>query len=218
VRTYRHGGVFALGDWAQHYSPAQLRDRLRQRYLWMSGNTVAARRDALLAMGGFDASLRWHADWFAYYAIALRHGACAIPETLAILRERPATYSSGGMRDRAAHDAVLQRIVSVLGQPENRDLYEAVRECPSLLSPFGARLLAANLRKPSSWGLLGPFSRWLVRLGGKVAIRRTRRPLRSAAAFLLKHSTRKNRKAIVRAIERVRAMVGARLRHRRLKQ
>jgi glycosyltransferase involved in cell wall biosynthesis len=219
VRPYRDGVAFALGDGARYYSAAQLRERLRRHYLWISSNTVAARRDALLAMGGFDAGLRWHADWFAYYAIALRYGACALTETLAILRERPATYSSGGMRDKVAHDAVLQRIVSALGQPENRDLLQAVRECPSLFSPFGARLLVANLRKPSSWGVIGPFFRWLVLLGCKRLLSRlTRRPMRTSAAFLLKHSKRKNRKAILRAIERLRAKVGARLRHRHLIQ
>ena len=64
-------------------SPETLRERLQQSYLWISANTAMASRAAVIQAGGFDNELRWHADYFAFLAVALRHGACCIPETLA---------------------------------------------------------------------------------------------------------------------------------------
>lgn len=147
---------FWLGDKEQCYSPESLRKRLRTRYLWISGNTVVARRDALLAAGGFDARLRWHADWFAFYALALRHGACAIPEILARMRERDDTYSRAGMHDFARQRVVLRTLIDVLHEPANSDLLAAFRECPTLLAPFGPRAVYANLWRLHSWPVVLP--------------------------------------------------------------
>jgi hypothetical protein len=157
-----HGAAFDLGTESRCYSPRELREVLRRRYLWISGNTVVARRDALLAMGGFDARLRWHADWFAFYAVALRHGACSIPETLAMMRERDQTYSGDGMIDRTAQRVVLRAVIDVIRAPENRDLYEVFRKCPSLLSPFGGRMLVANAVRASTWHLMLSLFVWLL--------------------------------------------------------
>lgn len=169
----RYAEWFSLGTEATCYSPQALRERVRRRYLWISGNTVVARRDALLAAGGFDTRLRWHADWFAFYAIALRHGACAIPEILARMRERDATYSRAGMHDRAAQRAVLRTLIDVLHEPANRDLLAAFRECPTLLTPFGRYLLYANFWRPQSWPLVMPAFGSL--LGYKLRERRAAR-------------------------------------------
>lgn len=157
-----HGPAFDLGDRTRSFTPQELQEELRHRYLWISGNTVAARRDALLAMGGFDPRLRWHADWFAFYAIALRLGACAIPERLAMMREREETYSRDGMVDRTAQRTVLRSMIDILRAPENADLYAAFKDCPPLLSPFGAPILLANADRPKSWPLIVPLFLWLL--------------------------------------------------------
>ena len=172
-----HGDAFDLGSEVRAYSPAELREHLKRSYLWISGNTVVARRDALLAIGGFESKLRWHADWFAYYAVALRHGACSIPETLAIMREREETFSRVGMLDDAAQRAVLRSIVDVLSLPANEDLRRVFRRRPSLFSPFGRKLLLANLPRPQSWPLLAPYFFWLLPRKVAALIKRARRML-----------------------------------------
>jgi len=91
------------------FSPAELVALLKKRFVWLGINTALFRRDALLEAGGLDPALRWHSDWFATYSIALRHGFCAVPQSLARFRLSPHSYSAIGMRDRRAQRG---------GQPE----------------------------------------------------------------------------------------------------
>ena len=89
-----HGVAFDFGTEPHFLSPEMLRERLQRSHLWISANTAMASRTALLQAGGFDQELRWHADYFGFLAVALRHGVCCIPETLAAMRQRDQTYSS----------------------------------------------------------------------------------------------------------------------------
>jgi glycosyltransferase involved in cell wall biosynthesis len=157
------GVAFDYGPSARFLSPADLLAILRKHYLWMSGNTVVARRTALLEIGGFEQNLKWHADWFAFYAIALRYGACVIPETLALMRERPDTYSAGGTSDARQQNKVLQAIFDTMKSHRHLDIGHVFRRCPSILSLFGKKALFAALRAPRHWDfalsiarLLGP--------------------------------------------------------------
>src|SRR5262249_25511672 len=84
-----HGIAFDFGETMQFLSPELLRQRLERSFLWISANTVMASRTALIEAGGFDKDLRWHADYFGFLVVALRHGVCCIPETLAVMRQRP---------------------------------------------------------------------------------------------------------------------------------
>ena len=47
------------------------------------GNTAAFHRESLLQVGGFDEDLGSFNDGFIHMVLALRHGACYIPEPLA---------------------------------------------------------------------------------------------------------------------------------------
>jgi len=151
---------FDYGDSPRHFSPRQLEEALRENYVWMSGNTVVARRAALLEMGGFERALRWHADWFAYYAVALRYGACVIPETLAMMRERKGTYSGGGISDPRQQNAVLGTLLDLINSPKYRDLLPVFRRRPSLLALFGKRGIYAALRNPRHWRTAWALIRW----------------------------------------------------------
>jgi putative sugar O-methyltransferase len=166
-----HGPAFDLGASAKYYSPDDLRGILRNHYLWISGNTVLARRELLIEMGGFDLQLRWHADWFSFYAIALRAGACGIPETLAMMRERAETYSRSGMKNRAQQKNVLRLLLDTLKEPRNRDLLVVFRESPSLLSLFGRAVVLANLWRLQHWDLIPPVLVWHLRRRFVVVIR-----------------------------------------------
>jgi hypothetical protein len=141
-------------------SPEALRNRLQHSYLWISANTVMASRRALIQAGGFDPELRWHADHFGFLVVALRHGACCIPETLALMRQRDQTYSSTGMGKRSEQRATLGRLADKLTTKGWRDIGIAVLRCPSLLSPFGGLMLEALLLKPRRWPFALPYGLW----------------------------------------------------------
>jgi glycosyltransferase domain-containing protein len=155
-----HGIAFDFGTAARFLSPEMLRDRLQQSYLWISANTVMARRTALLQAGGFDQELRWHADHFGFLAVALRHGVCCIPETLALMRQRDQTYSSAGMAKRVEQRATLGRLADKLTTKGWRDIGIAALRCPSLLSPFGGLMLEALLLKPRRWPFAVTYGLW----------------------------------------------------------
>jgi glycosyltransferase domain-containing protein len=156
----KQGVAFDLGAAPQFLSPEMLRDRLQHSYLWISANTAMVSRTALIKAGGFDQELRWHADYFAFLAVALRHGACCIPETLALMRQREQTYSSAGMAKRNEQRATLGRFADKLTTKGWRDIGIAVLRCPSLLSPFGSLMLEALLRKPQRLPFALTYGLW----------------------------------------------------------
>jgi glycosyltransferase domain-containing protein len=155
-----HGAAFDFGTRARFLSPEMLRERLQQSYIWISANTVMADRAALIQAGGFDPDLRWHADHFGFLTVALRHGACCIPETLALMRQRNQTYSSAGMAKRDEQRATLGRLADKLTSKGWRDIGLAVLLCPSLLSPFGGLMVQALCLKPRRWPFAVTYGLW----------------------------------------------------------
>lgn len=141
------GSAFDLGESPHFLTPQQLHERLKKSYLWMSGNTVLARREALLEMGGFLDPLRWHADWFSFYILAMRYGVCMTPEILTFMRELPASYSRAGMNNKQQQKKLLGALVSHIHAPSFRDVFYFFRDCPALLTPFGAVIFSVLLRK-----------------------------------------------------------------------
>ncbi len=159
--SVRH--IFDLSDLPEYVTPAQLMRRMRQAYLPITSNSVVVRRDALLVMGGYPGELEWCSDSLAYMMIALRHGACVVPETLAVIRPSPTSYSSRGMRDVPRQRRVLGAILDLLGRPENRDVRRAFRACPSNFSPWQALMLRVQAGRPRDWDLLAPYLIWKIR-------------------------------------------------------
>jgi glycosyltransferase domain-containing protein len=155
-----HGIAFNFGTTPRFFSPEALRARLQQSYLWLSANTAMASRAAVIRVGGFDDELRWHADHFGFLAVALRHGVCCIPETLAVMRQRDQTYSSAGMADRNLQSATLGRMADKLTTKGWRDLGVAYLRCPSLFSPFGGQMLEVLLFKPRRWPFAVTYGLW----------------------------------------------------------
>jgi glycosyltransferase involved in cell wall biosynthesis len=171
-----HAAPFDYGREPSFLTPDQLVTILKKHYLWMSGNTVLARRDALVEIGGFEADLRWHADWFAYYAIALRYGACMIPDTLAMMRERTGTYSGSGVGNRDAQRQVLQALMDIIKSDKYNDLLPIFKRCPSLFSPFGMNMARAALSAPRHRDFVWPMAQRYV----SQFVRRKVSPLRKA--------------------------------------
>ncbi len=104
-----------------YLSPAEVLSALKTHGSWFMGNTTIYRRDALLAVGGFDPALGPYGD-FTTMVLALQHGACFVPAPLADWRRMHGTYSQ---RESSNVEAVM----AVLGHAEHlmttrfRDLF-----------------------------------------------------------------------------------------------
>lgn len=84
---------------AAYLPPQRVRDLLFHIDDWLMISTAIFQRERILAAGGFDPELRSFADGFVSRVLALRHGACFIPETFAVFRPLDSGYSSSTTRD-----------------------------------------------------------------------------------------------------------------------
>ena len=80
-----------------YISPAQVLRLLLKEDSWFLGNTVVIRRDAVLAAGGYRPELTSFCDGFVYQQVALKLGACFIPEPLAVWRVLGNGYSASSV-------------------------------------------------------------------------------------------------------------------------
>jgi glycosyl transferase family 2 len=154
--------AFNLGPEPACLDPPALMKRLESSYLWLSGNTVIVNRRRLLEVGAFIPELEWHSDWFAFYAVALRNGACTIPETLAMIRVLPETYSGSGMRNPKRQRAVLGTVLDVFGRPENKDLRRKLVARPCIISPFGRQMFHVLATRPKDFDIFLRYTTWLA--------------------------------------------------------
>lgn len=154
------GTWYVRGTDPQFFSPDELRTLLRRQFVWLSVNTAIFERDALESVGGFDPALRWHSDWFAMYAIAFRHGFCALPQSLAWFSRSPHSYSGRGMQDRIAQRAVVFNIMDKLSRPEFASMRAGIWNSPGALSPFMNRLLIDLPRRPRYWAWWARITAW----------------------------------------------------------
>ena len=65
---------------------------------WIMGNTCIYNRKAFIQAGGLREDLGSFSDGFLQMVLALKHGACFIPETLAVWRLSPSGYASSSSR------------------------------------------------------------------------------------------------------------------------
>jgi len=153
---------FDLSSLPPYLSPDELRTRMKEGYLPIASNTAVIRVDALREFGGFPAALRWFADSFTCTALAMRHGACVIPEPLALIRSRPESYSQT-MRDVPQQSKVLNALLGLLAQPELRDIRAFVKDCPSNLAVYDPLILRLLARRPRDWDFCVAYGRWKLR-------------------------------------------------------
>jgi glycosyltransferase involved in cell wall biosynthesis len=158
--SVRH--IFDLGDLPEFMTPARIKARMKRAYLPIASNTTLVRTDLLRSIGGYPRALEWHSDWFVGYALAIRHGACVVPDTLAVIRSSAASYSSGA-RDEARQRRVLCAMLDLLAGSVFRDVRRCFRACPSVLSPFGILMLDVLRHRPRDYDLLAPYAWWKVR-------------------------------------------------------
>lgn len=151
--------IFDLGDLPPFLSPDQLRTRMKMGYLPIASNTAVVRADALKAIGGFPAALRWFADSFACTALAMRHGACVLAEPLALIRSSAGSYSQT-MRDVPQQTKVLNAILDVLARADFRDIRAFMKDCPSNLTVYDPLFLGILAKRPRDWDLFAAYARW----------------------------------------------------------
>lgn len=112
--VHYRSGDYVLPSWttypcssAAFLTPTQVRESLLRSDGWFMGNTTIFRRQPLLAAGGLDPKLRSFSDGFISRVLALRHGACFIPEPLAIWRRVDAGYAGSTSRDLHESEEIL---------------------------------------------------------------------------------------------------------------
>jgi glycosyltransferase involved in cell wall biosynthesis len=159
-------GPWYAGDHPQYFAPEALARLLDRGFVWLPVNASLIDRTALLAIGGFDPRLRWHADWFAVYTLAFRHGFAIVPEPLSVFRVAAETYSGTGMRNAAQQQAVCAAIWEKLAGPEFADIREVLLRHPSAMSTFFNPLVQMLGRRPGEWPSLARLIRWWL---GEVA-------------------------------------------------
>ena len=110
---------------------------------WPHGQSVV-RLAALLEAGGYREELRWHCDWFASWAICIRHGFCYAPVVGTALRISDGSFSGQGRRGPQQRH-VLQQILLFLGTDPQAWLRGPLREA-NAFSHFGPGVLGVLLR------------------------------------------------------------------------
>ncbi|MEX2528450.1 MAG: glycosyltransferase family 2 protein [Gemmatimonadota bacterium] len=173
------------------FSPAEFERHCRWLFFTMPTNTVLYRRAPLLAAAGFVEELRWWADMFASCTVGFRHGACYVPEVLAVVRVLTSSYSQLGLRDTAGQRDALHRMVDLLDSPSYRDVAPAFRASALLPHPPRYRSLLWLLASPrhrryltprlvtrvvvwGSWRVLKPCIPQMVRLAVRRLVYRWR--------------------------------------------
>lgn len=90
---------------------------------WFVGNTTIFRRAAVVAEGGFPDGLNAYVDAFLSQVLALRSGACFIPQALGQWRRNPSTYSSSFGSSVEIQQETLERALALMQSDKYRRLF-----------------------------------------------------------------------------------------------
>lgn len=120
-------GVSSIAAWTepQYVAP----ERLRREYLEREspGHSPSAatiyRRDALLEVGWREESLGSWIDTFAFQAIALKYGACYIPQTFVQWRRMAGSFSDAHRSDPASLLRIVRAAQREMRLPEFRERF-----------------------------------------------------------------------------------------------
>jgi hypothetical protein len=114
------------------------------------GNSSLWKRSEFLRAGGYREDLRWHSDWFALQVVALRNGACFIPESLVFTRMDRGSYSQAGQRSWDQQSRVLERLLSLIKSDEFRDVLPRFQQ-GCLFSQFAPWIVRLIISRPDHW-------------------------------------------------------------------
>jgi glycosyltransferase involved in cell wall biosynthesis len=102
--------------------PEDVLRKLRSYGSWFLGNTTIYKRGALLEAGGFLPELSSYCDGFVSLVLALKHGACFIPERLACWRRLPSGFSAQSSVDPAQSLRIME-VAGRLMRARHRELF-----------------------------------------------------------------------------------------------
>ncbi len=105
-----------------YLSPSEARRTLTTVGNWMQGNTTVYRKEALIRGGGYPPQLHSFADNFASQVLALRHGACFLPEALGCWRRMEGTFSVRCLADADIGQQIIRNATALM-RNEYRDLF-----------------------------------------------------------------------------------------------
>lgn len=115
-------------------SPDKVLSCLIRYGFWFTGQTTIFSREAVLhETGGFAPELCHYADHFVDMVVALRHGACFIPEMLATWRVLDSGYAETMFNNVEMSRATFEKVTQFMRSPKYADLfteeYTKIWEC-----------------------------------------------------------------------------------------
>ncbi|MCE9613652.1 MAG: glycosyltransferase family 2 protein [Lentisphaerae bacterium] len=119
--------------------PDEVKRRLCLYGGWFMGNTALYPREYFLREGGYLPALGAFVDGFMYHVLALRHGACFVPQPLAAWRRLETGYSSATAASQEKMSAIL------------RESERLMREAPEYAGLFPARYVDDWLKRQQYW-------------------------------------------------------------------
>ncbi len=149
--TVGDGGALVINPsgWCEspeYFPPADVCRLVRH---CLPGHAVMCRREPLTAVGGFLPELAWYSDWFAFLTVAFRHGACHVPETLAVRTLMPESYSANA-RQGPKNVAVLAAFLERMTTAEFADVAPFFRR-NGAATFFGTDLICAAAQRSDRW-------------------------------------------------------------------
>lgn len=97
---------------------------LVQYGFWFMGQTTICRRDAVLReTGGFMPELYHHADQFVDMVVALKYGACFIPEVLATWRVLDSGYAETMFNNVELSRTAFEKVTQLMRSPKYAALF-----------------------------------------------------------------------------------------------
>lgn len=102
----------ALPSWRTRYlTPEEVVALFERSDNWIVGSSTVYRKARLSELGGFDESLGSFCDGMVVRQLALTHGFCFVPQTLAVWQRSPTSYSSATSFSIDENSRILSRAI-----------------------------------------------------------------------------------------------------------
>jgi len=137
------------------YDPIALQKLMKRNHFSISSNTVIYRAKAFNDAGGYQAELGWLSDWFVTLVVALRYGACYLPQSLTFHRIRLDSFSAMISRDPAAQRQPFDCFLRLLEQPKFSDVAAAM-QAAGILPEYHLRTLCWLYRDEEGRKFMSP--------------------------------------------------------------
>jgi glycosyltransferase involved in cell wall biosynthesis len=145
-------------DEPRYFSPTEIERLVGREGV---GHAAILRRQSVERVGGLLSDLEWYSDFFLTVVVALREGACHVPESLAVLTLMATTYSAraaGTEKQLRVFNALFDRLLS----PEYADVAPGFRRS-GVMRVLGPAQVRAAARRADLWtyeilGLINCFT------------------------------------------------------------